>query len=185
MTRILQIRRGSTAANDNFTGCAGEITMDTDKNTLRIHDGHTLGGFQMARADMGGFDITTVSDEFWSSLFARHGIVLPNIFDTNTTPINSNCSYLDYILGDIVRPRFVQTFLVCQNAACGYATGDYVFAFGIGNRTNPHPNITHDTDGYHLNLMTGNDKYWVSHRETGVPTFVNDSDWCVAFRLYC
>ena len=44
MTRILQIRRGTAAENDNFTGMTGEITMDTTNKTVRIHDGETLGG---------------------------------------------------------------------------------------------------------------------------------------------
>ena len=51
MTRILQIRRGTSAQNDNFTGMAGEITMDTTNKTVRIHDGETLGGIALARAD--------------------------------------------------------------------------------------------------------------------------------------
>ncbi|MDE6250206.1 MAG: hypothetical protein K2M34_01040 [Alphaproteobacteria bacterium] len=42
--RKLLIKRGTTAQNDEYTGLAGEITMDTDTNTLRIHDGQTQGG---------------------------------------------------------------------------------------------------------------------------------------------
>ena len=46
----LQIKRGDTTANDTYTGLAGEITMDTDTKTIRIHDGETTGGVAMARA---------------------------------------------------------------------------------------------------------------------------------------
>ncbi len=46
----LQIKRGDTTANDTYTGLAGEITMDTDTKTIRIHDGETVGGVTMARA---------------------------------------------------------------------------------------------------------------------------------------
>ena len=49
MTRILQIRRGSSAQNDNFTGLSGEITFDTTNKTLRVHDGETLGGAILAK----------------------------------------------------------------------------------------------------------------------------------------
>ena len=42
--RILQIYRGTTAQNNAFTGAQGELTMDTDRKEIRIHDGSTAGG---------------------------------------------------------------------------------------------------------------------------------------------
>ena len=46
-------RRGTTAENDAFTGAEGEIVVDTQKHTLRVHDGETQGGFEMAtQADL-------------------------------------------------------------------------------------------------------------------------------------
>lgn len=44
MATQLQLRRGTTAENDAFTGAIGEVTMDTEKNQLRVHDGVTQGG---------------------------------------------------------------------------------------------------------------------------------------------
>ena len=44
MPTTVQFRRGTTAQNNAFTGAAGEITVDTDKNTLIMHDGATAGG---------------------------------------------------------------------------------------------------------------------------------------------
>lgn len=49
--RKLKIKRGNSAENDEYTGVCGEITMDTDCNTIRVHDGATPGGTTMARAD--------------------------------------------------------------------------------------------------------------------------------------
>lgn len=49
MARQIQIRRGTTLENDNFTGAIGEITMDTDAKTLRVHDGETVGGTLLAK----------------------------------------------------------------------------------------------------------------------------------------
>jgi len=40
----LKLRRGSSAENNSFTGSLGEVTVDTTNNTLRVHDGSTLGG---------------------------------------------------------------------------------------------------------------------------------------------
>ena len=53
MSRQIQIRRGTAAEHENFTGAIGEITMDTTNKTLRVHDGETAGGTALAkRADV-------------------------------------------------------------------------------------------------------------------------------------
>ena len=40
----VQLRRGTSSQNDSFTGAAGEVTVDTTNQTLRVHDGSTAGG---------------------------------------------------------------------------------------------------------------------------------------------
>ena len=44
MSSQVQFRRGTTTQNNAFTGAQGEITVDTDIKTLRLHDGSTAGG---------------------------------------------------------------------------------------------------------------------------------------------
>lgn len=44
MSKQWQLRRGTTVENNGFTGAQGELTMDTDKNQIRLHDGVTQGG---------------------------------------------------------------------------------------------------------------------------------------------
>jgi hypothetical protein len=51
MPTEVRFRRGSSAANNSFTGAQGEISVDTDKDTIRVHDGVTAGGFELARAN--------------------------------------------------------------------------------------------------------------------------------------
>lgn len=46
-------RRGTTAENDAFTGAEGEITVDTEKHELRVHDGMTQGGFKVGGGGSG------------------------------------------------------------------------------------------------------------------------------------
>ena len=48
MATALQLRRGTTAQHASFTGAAGEVTVDTDKNTVVVHDGSTAGGYALA-----------------------------------------------------------------------------------------------------------------------------------------
>lgn len=45
MPTQLQLRRGTTAQTATFTGAAGEITVDTTKNAVVVHDGSTPGGW--------------------------------------------------------------------------------------------------------------------------------------------
>ncbi|MEX0934321.1 MAG: DUF1566 domain-containing protein [Candidatus Saccharimonadales bacterium] len=47
----IQLRGGTAAENDAFTGAARELTVDTTNNTLRIHDGTTAGGQVLATLD--------------------------------------------------------------------------------------------------------------------------------------
>jgi hypothetical protein len=44
----LQLRRGTQSENANFTGAIGELTVDTTRNTLIVHDGVTTGGSALA-----------------------------------------------------------------------------------------------------------------------------------------
>lgn len=50
----VQRRRGSSASHASFTGKIGEITYDTDKRTLRAHDGSQVGGFILLRQNADG-----------------------------------------------------------------------------------------------------------------------------------
>jgi hypothetical protein len=49
MATQVQVRRGTTAQHSSFTGAVGEITVDTDKDTVVVHDGSTSGGFSLAK----------------------------------------------------------------------------------------------------------------------------------------
>jgi len=49
MATAIQFRRGTTAQHSSFTGLVGEITVDTDLDTIRVHDGSTAGGTRLAK----------------------------------------------------------------------------------------------------------------------------------------
>ena len=46
----VKLRRGTTAQHAGFTGAEGEVTVDTDKDTLVVHDNATAGGHELAKA---------------------------------------------------------------------------------------------------------------------------------------
>jgi len=49
MSTQLQLRRGTTAEHSTFTGAAAEVTVDTTKDTVVVHDGATAGGVPLAK----------------------------------------------------------------------------------------------------------------------------------------
>jgi hypothetical protein len=49
MSFAFQRRRGTTAAHTSFTGLLGELTVDTDKDVVVVHDGSTAGGVPLAK----------------------------------------------------------------------------------------------------------------------------------------
>jgi hypothetical protein len=51
MAKRIQFRRGTTAQTAAFTGAPGEITVDTDKKIVVVHDGVTPGGWPATRLD--------------------------------------------------------------------------------------------------------------------------------------
>ena len=51
MATQVQFRRGTTGEHSAFTGAVGEVTVDTEKKTVCIHDASTLGGFPLLRED--------------------------------------------------------------------------------------------------------------------------------------
>lgn len=44
MAKQVQFRRGTTAEHQTFKGAVGELTVDTDRKALILHDGETAGG---------------------------------------------------------------------------------------------------------------------------------------------
>lgn len=52
MATQLKLRGGTTAQHSTFTGAEKEVTVDTTKGTLVVHDNATAGGFPMLREDL-------------------------------------------------------------------------------------------------------------------------------------
>ena len=63
MAKLLKLRRGTTSQHSSFTGAEGEVTVDTDKEALVVHNGSTAGGFPVARADGAGITNFTITGE--------------------------------------------------------------------------------------------------------------------------
>lgn len=63
MAKQIQFRGGTTVQHSTFTGANREITVDTDKDTLVVHDGTTIGGFPLARESVVNTALETKVDK--------------------------------------------------------------------------------------------------------------------------
>jgi RNase P/RNase MRP subunit p29 len=62
MSTQIQRRRGTTSEHSTFTGAAGEITIDSTKNTVVVHDGSTQGGIPLAKESALASSVGTLTD---------------------------------------------------------------------------------------------------------------------------
>ena len=57
----IQRRRGTAAEHGSFTGLAGELTVNTTRNTIHVHDGSTAGGHETAKTDLSNLGTTALN----------------------------------------------------------------------------------------------------------------------------
>ena len=185
MTRILQIRRGTSTQNDNFTGLAGEITFDTTNKTIRVHDGETLGGTPLAKqSDIDNtFDINSVSATFWTNLFANYQNAAIQTESSSLTSITES-PYIDCSFTYNQIPIMAEAILVCQSPEAGYSIDDEVRAFGIGNYAYPRPNTYLDSGVLHARLYANEQDFWVFHKTDATPTNITNANWKIKFTVY-
>ena len=94
MALQLQLRRGTTTEHSSFTGAVGEVTVDTSKNTLVLHDGVTAGGFPLTSSGEVVDNLTTnVSNK---PLSAAQGKVLNESKISTSIKIPANADLNSY-----------------------------------------------------------------------------------------
>lgn len=92
MPTTVQFRRGTTAQNDSFTGAAGEISVDTDLDTVRVHDGATAGGFQISTTVSQDNSTNTNFNLYYNS--TTSGILRTALYDGGTLTFNPSTETL-------------------------------------------------------------------------------------------
>ena len=86
MSKSIQLRRGTTAETNTFTGAVGEVTVDTDKKTVVVHDGTTVGGHPVAtRANADGTISLIKKDGTSAGVINSDGL-----FNNTLTSANTN-----------------------------------------------------------------------------------------------
>lgn len=70
----IQYRRGTTANHTTFTGAVGEMTIDTDKKVVVVHDGTTAGGNPQMRQDCSNMPAGSITPARLANAGAELGI---------------------------------------------------------------------------------------------------------------
>ena len=97
MSTQVQIRKGNTAQTASFTGALAELTVDTDKKVVVVHDGSTAGGVPLARESTlslaynhanGAFDKANTATTTADAAFAKANsanVIAQSAFDNSNT----------------------------------------------------------------------------------------------------
>ena len=125
----IQLRQGTTTEHNTFTGAVGEVTVDTTKDTLVVHDGVTVGGHPVAaRANADGsielikkggtsagtinslglFNNTLTSTNINQALTAAQGKVLKDTINN----IEASSYAVGQTYTDVTSSKFVSTTYV-------------------------------------------------------------------------
>ncbi|GHT57557.1 hypothetical protein FACS18945_2180 [Bacteroidia bacterium] len=206
MSKSIQIRRGSAAEHSSFTGLLGEITYNNTSKTMHVHDGATVGGFALARADMSNISADTIqaivgsantditpflptdwAENIWNALFDEYNLARKNF------AISAECTiapspFIDYTFDTLtdVDPMTITAdcILICLGNDAGYDAGDIVGTFGVGNIFAPKPNLSSTEQGLHTRLPVGGEQFFVLHKTTGIATPISNAKWKVKFRVW-
>ena len=155
MAKQIQLRRGTTGQTNAFTGALGEVTVDTDKDVLVVHDGVTGGGFpNAARANANG----TIS------LIKKDGTIISSINATglfnDTLTSTATDQALTAAQGKVLQDnKLDKTAITVSGSAPMYACRAWVNFNGTGTPTiRASGNVSSITDNgvgdYTINFTT-------------------------------
>lgn len=195
MSKQIQLRRGNISSFSAFTPAQGEPTFVNDRSTMRLGDGSTIGGIELARNGFlsksvaGAANITLSEAEAARPFLEFTGILTGNI--QVIFPITLNSGKL-YLIKNSTTGSFTLTVIGTSgtgvvlpqsgvglfshdgtNMVAGSGTGSYGY-FGDGTAAAPSISFSADTDtGIYrsgantLDFATAGSRWW-SIGSTGI-----------------
>lgn len=92
MAFAFQRRRGTTSQHSTFTGLNAELTVDTDKKTVVVHDGSVAGGYPLSREKYGihttPFETVTTSATSAATTVNYDAVTQSVLYYTNAATAN-------------------------------------------------------------------------------------------------
>ena len=140
----IQLRSGTTTEHNTFTGAVGEVTVDTTKGTLVVHDGVTDGGFPVAaRANNDGTISLIKKDGTVSTTIPANGLLNNTL--TSTATNQALTASQGKVLKDLVDTKITASdtaasagkLTTATGSAPSYSARAWVnFSYDLGNRSN-------------------------------------------------
>ena len=94
MATQVQFRRGTTGEHSAFTGAVGEVTVDTEKKVVCVHDATTAGGFPLLREDFSNSNL---------SLGSLSSCALKFVNDPDTGIMSTGQDQIQLVTGGVAR----------------------------------------------------------------------------------
>jgi len=139
MAKLLKLRRGTTSQHSSFTGAEGEVTVDTDKETLVVNDGSTAGGHPLAKENMTNVSSASIAGRFADDAINPSKIaggtlgtdvkVADGNINGNLTIENADVTSTAAIAGTKISPDFGSQNIATTGTL---ATGNATFGNNIG-----------------------------------------------------
>ena len=126
MARQVQLRRGTTAQTSSFTGAIGEVTVDTDKDVVVVHDGSTAGGHPLTKNSTLGTAATTAATDYATAAQGTTAdAALPKSGGAMTGAITTNSTFdgVDIATRDAILTSTTTTANAALPKAGGAMTG--------------------------------------------------------------
>ena len=162
MSIQLQLRKGNTTQHSAFTGAIAEITVDTTKKTVVVHDGATAGGFPLAlKTDVSNVNsnvstLTTSNIAEGGNLYYTDSRVYSNvvqlgystndnvalkanIVDLNTSNVTEGTNL--YFTNNRVYSNVVQLGYITASSLSGYATNSQLNVYATVANVNLKANL--------------------------------------------
>ena len=123
MATQVQFRRGNTAQTSTFTGATAEITIDTDKEVVVVHDGVTAGGYPLARESALTANVASITNAFNAANAA--------FLQANTASTTANFAFLaanTATATDTTQNNSITAAFTAANSSGVYANSAFIHA---------------------------------------------------------
>ena len=147
MAKLLKLRRGTTSQHGSFTGAEGEVTVDTNKDTLVVHDGSTQSGHTLLREDLSNLPAGTIDNADVNASAAISGTKIAPAFGSQNISTSGTVS-----TGDVTLTGAAPKKTIVDNAGTPNDP-DYLIQINAGNflihdATNSSDKIKINADGH-------------------------------------